>query len=62
MAPKSITRFYGEGEPLFFLHGYTQSSVAWKDFIDEYTKDYEVYLVDLRGHGKSAIFKGKFFR
>ena len=21
---------YGEGEPLFLLHGYTQSSVSWK--------------------------------
>ena len=51
---------YGEGEPLFFLHGYTQSSIAWKDFVAEYANDYEVYLVDLRGHGKSEAFKETF--
>ncbi len=51
---------YGSGEPLVFLHGYTQSSVAWKDFVSEYSNDYEVYLVDLRGHGRSSIFKERF--
>jgi pimeloyl-ACP methyl ester carboxylesterase len=51
---------YGTGEPLFLLHGFTQSSVAWKSFVAEYAKDFEVYLVDLRGHGKSEIFNEKF--
>ena len=48
---------YGEGKPLFLLHGYTQSSKSWKPYVKDYEKDYEVYLVDLTGHGKSEPFK-----
>ncbi|MEM9000298.1 MAG: alpha/beta fold hydrolase [Bacteroidota bacterium] len=42
---------------MVFLHGYTQSSVSWKPFIKDYEKEYEVYLIDLTGHGKSEAFK-----
>jgi len=48
---------YGEGEPLFLLHGYTQSSKSWKPYVKNYEKEYEVYLIDLTGHGKSEPFK-----
>ena len=48
---------YGEGKPLFLLHGYTQSSKSWKPYVKDYEKDYKVYLVDLTGHGKSEPFK-----
>ncbi|MDY8137296.1 alpha/beta hydrolase [Aquimarina sp. 2201CG5-10] len=48
---------YGEGKPLFLLHGYTQSSISWKPYIKDYEKEYEVYLIDLTGHGKSDAFK-----
>lgn len=51
---------YGQGEPLFLLHGYTQSSIAWKEFIEYYTNDYEVHVVDLRGHGQSSPFSKPF--
>ncbi|MEO9803477.1 MAG: alpha/beta hydrolase [Reichenbachiella sp.] len=51
---------YGKGEPLLLLHGYTQSSLAWKDFVDAYSKDYTVYLIDLRGHGQSSPFNEPF--
>lgn len=51
---------YGSGDPLIFLHAYTQSCVTWKGFVDDYSKDYEVYLIDLRGHGKSDPFRGRF--
>ncbi len=34
---------YGEGKPLFLLHGYTQSSKSWKPYINDYANDYEVY-------------------
>jgi pimeloyl-ACP methyl ester carboxylesterase len=47
---------YGRGKPLFLLHGFTQSSQSWKQFIPEYDNEYEVYLVDLMGHGKSSPF------
>ncbi len=48
---------YGQGSPLFLLHGYTQSSVAWKPYVEDFAKDYELYLVDLTGHGRSEPFK-----
>jgi pimeloyl-ACP methyl ester carboxylesterase len=50
---------YGNGtKPLFLLHGFTQSSKSWLPFIDGYSKEFEIYLVDLRGHGKSSPFTG----
>jgi pimeloyl-ACP methyl ester carboxylesterase len=48
---------YGEGKPLFLLHGYSQSSISWKPYIRDYEKEYEVYLIDLTGHGRSEPFK-----
>lgn len=48
---------YGEGEPLIFLHGYTLSSRMWTSFIADFQEEYEVYLIDLTGHGKSDGFK-----
>ena len=48
---------YGEGTPLLLLHGYTQSSVSWKSYVQDYENEYEVYLMDLTGHGKSEAFK-----
>ncbi len=48
---------YGEGEPLFLLHGYTQSSKSWRPYVEDFKQEYEVYLIDLTGHGKSEAFK-----
>lgn len=50
---------YGEGEPLFLLHGYTLSSKSWLPYVEDFHKEYEVYLIDLTGHGKSEAFKEK---
>jgi pimeloyl-ACP methyl ester carboxylesterase len=50
---------YGHGNPLFLLHGFTQSSQSWNQLIPEYDNDYEIYLVDLMGHGKSSAFADK---
>lgn len=50
---------YGKGEPLFLLHAYTQSSISWHSFVADYANDFEVYLVDLKGHGKSGQFREK---
>lgn len=45
----------GEGEPVVLLHGFTASSAQWQytGIAGELAKDYQVILVDLRGHGKS---------
>ncbi len=48
---------YGQGKPLFLLHGYTLSSKSWIPYVKYFDKDYEVYLIDLTGHGKSDAFK-----
>ena len=48
---------YGKGEPLFLLHGFTQSSKSWLPYIADYENSIEVYLVDLKGPGKSSWFK-----
>ncbi|MEX2591181.1 MAG: alpha/beta hydrolase [Anditalea sp.] len=50
---------YGKGDPLILLHGYTQSSKYWLPFLPDYVDDFEVYLIDLQGHGKSGPFKEK---
>lgn len=50
---------YGKGTPLFLLHGYTQSSKIWHGHVDDYLDKYQVYLVDLTGHGKSDAFTEK---
>jgi len=48
---------YGKGKPLFFLHGYTLSSKSWKPYVPDFENEYEIYLVDLTGHGRSDAFK-----
>ena len=47
---------YGEGPPLIMLHGYTLSSRMWVPFLEDFQQDYEVYIIDLTGHGKSDGF------
>lgn len=44
-----------EGDPLLLIHGYTDNSRSWS-LIAPYLnlKDYHVYAIDLRGHGKSS--------
>lgn len=46
---------YGKGQPLVLLHGWTQSSQFWTEYISSFANDFEVYLVDLRGHGRSSV-------
>jgi pimeloyl-ACP methyl ester carboxylesterase len=47
---------YGKGEPLFLLHGFSFSSKHWLPYTSDFSNDFEVYLIDLRGHGKSKPF------
>ena len=48
---------HGKGTPLIFLHGYSLSSNHWKPYVADFKHDYEVYLIDLTGHGKSDPFE-----
>ncbi|MGB5693093.1 MAG: alpha/beta hydrolase, partial [Flavobacteriaceae bacterium] len=45
---------HGEGEPLVMLHGFTLSHTIWDQFVANFSKEYQVILVDLRGHGRST--------
>ena len=45
---------YGEGEPLLLLHGWTQSSNFWSEYIPTYAQHFKVYAIDLRGHGRTS--------
>ncbi len=43
----------GAGEPLVMLHGWSMHSAIWYEFAEGLAKHYQVYLVDLPGHGLS---------
>jgi len=43
---------YGQGEPLFLLHGFLNTAENWKGFIEEYSKNFRVIVWDMRGHGR----------
>jgi pimeloyl-ACP methyl ester carboxylesterase len=43
----------GNGEPLILLHGNGGNSGYFKKQIDEFSKQYHVYAIDTRGHGKT---------
>lgn len=43
----------GEGAPLLLLHGIGQSLFTWYNCIDELSKHYHVYALDLVGYGYS---------
>lgn len=43
-----------EGIPLVFIHGYCQSTYAWrKQFAGELARDFRLIAFDMRGHGRS---------
>lgn len=44
---------FGEGEPLFILHGLFGSLDNWQTLGKILSDTYSVYLIDLRNHGKS---------
>ncbi len=58
-----IDMFYeihGEGEPLLLIHGLGSSSRDWEYQIPQFSKQYKVITIDLRGHGKTSKPKGPY--
>ncbi|MCR5686638.1 MAG: alpha/beta hydrolase [Lachnospiraceae bacterium] len=43
----------GQGEPFILLHGNGEDCSYFKGQIDEFSKQYHVYAIDTRGHGKT---------
>ena len=51
-----IEHFYvekGNGDPLILLHGNGEDSSYFKGQVDEFAKQYHVYAIDTRGHGRT---------
>ena len=49
---------YGSGPPVIFLHGFASDSLAFRNQIDAFSKNYQVILIDLAGHGRSPMPEG----
>ncbi|HVV68541.1 MAG TPA: alpha/beta hydrolase [Gammaproteobacteria bacterium] len=45
---------YGHGQPVILLHGGLSSSNYWGNQIPVLAKDYQVIVMDSRGHGRSS--------
>jgi pimeloyl-ACP methyl ester carboxylesterase len=45
----------GQGPPLVMVHGFTRSLEDWRNFgfVPELKNDYQLILIDVRGHGQS---------
>jgi len=50
----------GEGFPLILLHGNSGNMSCFKAQIKEFSKDFHVYALDTRGHGKSKSGEAPF--
>ena len=48
----NITKI-GNGNPLLIIHGLFGSSDNWRTLGKQFAEKYEVFLIDLRNHGKS---------
>jgi pimeloyl-ACP methyl ester carboxylesterase len=43
----------GQGKPIVFLHGFTESHKIWKHFVKALSNEFRIITIDLPGHGKS---------
>jgi pimeloyl-ACP methyl ester carboxylesterase len=50
----------GKGDPLLLLHGWTQTSAFWAPYAAHLQSGFEVYALDLRGHGRSSPLTREF--
>jgi pimeloyl-ACP methyl ester carboxylesterase len=44
---------FGEGDPLLILHGFLGSLDNWQSIAKELAANYQVFILDVRNHGKS---------
>lgn len=50
---KLHSKIHGQGNPIIVLHGLFGMSDNWNSFGKEFSKEFEVHLIDLRNHGRS---------
>jgi pimeloyl-ACP methyl ester carboxylesterase len=51
----------GDGEPLILLHGWSQSGEIWSGVADDFAKQFQLIIPDLRGHGATNNPSGEYF-
>lgn len=44
----------GQGMPLILAHGFSDSGECWKAMAERFVANYDIILIDARGHGKSG--------
>lgn len=47
------------GEPLVLLHGFTSTGTMFNPFLAQLGQDYQLYVLDWRGHGRTTNPKGE---
>lgn len=45
----------GEGRPVVLLHGFLETNIIWKEFVENLSTDYRVLAFDLPGFGQSTL-------
>ena len=50
----------GTNRPFIFLHGAMDNGMCYDRVAEQFTNDYDVYLLDARGHGRSSDFPPDF--
>lgn len=51
---------HGEGAPLLLLHGFTGAGGDWAPFVEPLSREHELIIPDLRGHGRSTNPSGTY--
>lgn len=51
---KTYYEIHGKGYPLVFIHGGWVSHKMWKPQIEYFSKEYQVIIYDVRGHGNTG--------
>lgn len=52
----------GNGQPLILIHGYTASTIVWKEVFEPLAANFRVLAVDMKGFGFSAKPDGDYTR
>jgi pimeloyl-ACP methyl ester carboxylesterase len=60
MSSQLYSREGGKGTTLLFLHGFCETHEIWNDFIEPFTKEFNVITIDLPGFGQSDILPTPF--
>ncbi len=48
----------GQGEPLFLVHGLSETKQVWQQQVDFFARDFRVVALDVRGFGDSEVGHG----